>query len=93
MKVSFDPVKRAQTLKHRGLDFADAGAVFTGRFATLRDDRKDYGEVRFTTAGFLSGRLVVVVWTPRDGTRRIISMRYAHEREADRWQQHMEGPG
>lgn len=93
MKISFDPAKRDLTLKRRGLDFANAGEVFVGSYATLRDDRKDYGEARFTTAGFLGGRLVVMVWTPRDGTRRIISMRYAHEREAERWRQHMERPG
>ncbi len=89
MKITFDPAKREATLTHRGLDFADAAAVFSGRHATARDDRQDYGEDRFITAGFLAGRLVVMVWTPRDGARRIISMRHGHEREAQRWQKHM----
>jgi len=93
VKVTYDPAKRAATLAERGLDFADAGAVFEGRHATGRDDRRDYGEERRITAGFLAGRLVVVVWTERDGTRRIISMRYAHEREAERWRRHIAGPG
>ncbi len=93
VKISYDPAKRAATLQHRGLDFADAGEVFTGPRATARDDRQDYGETRYITAGYLGGRLVVVVWTPRDGTRRIISMRYAHEREAERWRRAMERPG
>ncbi len=85
MDVTYDPAKRAATLAHRGLDFAEAGRLFEGKHATLRDDREDYGEERFLTAAQIAGRLVVVVWTPRDGTRRIISMRYAHEREAKRW--------
>ena len=81
MDISFDPLKRAETLKHRGLDFADAGLVFGGQVITVEDGRQDYGEERFITAGHLHGRCVVLVWTPRDRGRRIISMRHAHARE------------
>jgi uncharacterized DUF497 family protein len=93
VKITYDPAKRDATLTNRGLDFDHAGAVFEGPHATAPDARRDYGEARNITAGLLAGRLVVVVWTPRDGTRRIISMRYANEREAERWRQQMERPG
>ena len=63
MKVTFDPSKRDLTLKHRGLDFARAGEVFAGLTATIADERFDYGEARFISAGRLDGRLVVIVWT------------------------------
>lgn len=89
MKITFDPAKREATLAHRGLDFADAAAIFAGRHATVEDDRQDYGETRYITAGFLAERLVVMVWTPRGNARRIISMRHAHEREEQKWRQHM----
>ena len=82
MDISFDPAKRAKTLQERGLDFADAGLVFTGTTATIEDDRHNYGEQRFITAGYLSDRRVVLVWTHRPGSRRIISMRHAHADEA-----------
>ncbi len=85
MDISFDPAKRAITLENRGLDFADAGVVFAGRTITIRDERKDYGEERHITAGYLAGRCVVLVWTPRAGTQRIISMRYAHADEERDW--------
>jgi uncharacterized protein len=62
------------TLAERGLDFAEAELVFEGRTTTLPDERRNYGEPRFITAGWLRDRFVVVVWTPRDGGRRIISM-------------------
>ncbi|WP_244165940.1 BrnT family toxin [Pseudomonas abietaniphila] len=65
----------------RGLDFADANAVFAGRHLTAEDVRHDYGERRFITVGMLLERLVVLVWTPRGAARRIISMRKANERE------------
>jgi hypothetical protein len=48
----------------------------------LIDDRKDYGEVRYQTYGFLGNRVVMVVWTDRALARHVISMRYCHEREA-----------
>ena len=81
MTIEFDPAKRRDTLRHRGLDMADAAAVFDGNTLTVADDRKDYGEARFITIGRLAGRMVVLVWTPRQSARRIISMRKANERE------------
>ena len=88
MRITYDAAKRAATLEERGLDFADAATIFAGLHATLADDRKDYGEVRYITAGYLGGRLVVLVWTPRGSARRIISMRYAHAKEERRWSKH-----
>ena len=81
MHITFDPAKRHLTLLHRGLDMADADEVFSSEIASFTDDRKDYGEDRFISVGFLSGRMVVVVWTPRGESRRIISLRKANERE------------
>ena len=81
MVVEFDENKRRLTLDVRGLDMARAGEVFAGATLTVADDRKDYGEDRFITIGFLDGSMVILVWTPRDGAHRIISMRKANERE------------
>jgi uncharacterized protein len=84
VKISFDPAKRDRTLAERGLDFADAARVFDGKLVTLADLRVDHGEQRFQTFGLLNDRLVMVVWTPVPGGRRIISMRKANEREQAR---------
>ena len=81
MAVEFDEAKRRSTLDARGLDMARAGEVFAGATLTVADDRKDYGEDRFITIGFLDGSMVILVWTPRDGAHRIISMRKANARE------------
>jgi uncharacterized DUF497 family protein len=85
MKITFDPAKRAKTLAERGLDFADAAKVFAGPVVEDDDERRDYGERRVITFGVLYGRMVVVVWTPRGSGRRIISMRYASDREKARF--------
>ena len=81
MAVEFDEAKRRFTLDARGLDMSRAGEVLAGTTLTVVDDRKDYGEDRFITIGFLDGSMVILVWTPRDGAHRIISMRKANERE------------
>lgn len=84
MKITFDPAKRDKTLAERGLDFASAAVVFSGPTFTLPDERKDYGEERNITFGWLEGRMVALVWTIRGDCRRIISLRYANEREVHR---------
>ena len=82
MKITFYPPKRLWTLSERGLDFAvDAEKVFSGRIVTSIDDRFDYGEVRYSTAGWLGDRMVTVIWTQRGDARHIISMRFCHGRE------------
>lgn len=85
MAVSFDPAKRDETLAERGLDFDDAEQVFAGLTLTLPDLRHDYGEDRFQTYGLLDGRLVMVVWTERNGDRHVMSMRKCNEREQARF--------
>jgi uncharacterized DUF497 family protein len=88
--ISFDPANREATLTARGLDFADAAKVFEGEYTTAADDRLDYGEPRIISAGYLEGRMVVIVWTPRGHfTRHIISMRYCHADEEARWRKAM----
>ena len=81
MPIEFDAAKREATLRARGLDMARAEEVFAGATLTVEDDRRAYGEDRFITIGFLGEMMVVVVWTPRGGLHRIISMRKANERE------------
>lgn len=89
MLIEFDLTKRQKTLEERGIDFCDAPNVFKGMHFTAPDDRMDYGEPRFFTVGLLHERVVVMVWTTRGDARRIISMRYAHEREISRYKKHL----
>jgi uncharacterized protein len=85
VEITFDPAKRDWTLEVRGLDFLRCEEVFDGTETTQEDRRVSYGEQRWTTAGWLDGRMVIVVWTIRNGTRRIISLRKANEREQARF--------
>jgi uncharacterized protein len=90
VKITFDPAKRETTLHERGLDFADAELVFADLTIDIPDLRRDYGEPRTITVGHLHGRMVIVVWTARAGTRHVISMRKANDREKARYGQRLE---
>ena len=81
VKVTFDPAKRDAALNDRGLNFADAELIFAGLTITLQDTRRDYGEARFQTIGFLTDRMVMVVWTPCGEARHVMSMRKCNDRE------------
>lgn len=85
VKITFDPAKRDRTLADRGLDFAEAKDVFSGATIDIEDLRFAYPEMRVMSVGHLRSRMVIVVWTPADDGRRIISMRKANDREKARY--------
>jgi hypothetical protein len=87
MKLTWDEAKRQSALEARGLDFADAEAVFSGSLFEFEDTRQDYGERRMICFGFLAGRMVAVGYVQRGATRHIFSMRKANEREQNRFRQ------
>ena len=51
MHITCDAAKRARTLRDRGLDMHRAAEIFAGAHLTRVDDRFDYGEIRYVTAG------------------------------------------
>lgn len=88
-EVEFDPVKDAENIEERGLSLALAALLFDGPFIEEQDERRDYGETRFIGTGpiaELGDRLFVVVYTWREGVRRIISFRKANDREIRKYQ-------
>jgi len=90
MKITFDQAKRDLTFKDRGLAFEDAEIVFDGDTLTVEDTRHDYEETRYQTIGFLEGRMVMVVWTPRGEDRHVMSMRKCNDREQATYQKRFE---
>lgn len=90
MKITFDRSKRDATFTDRGLAFEDVVLVFEKDTLTVEDTRFAYGEARFQTVGFLAGRMVMVVWTPRGAARHVISMRKCNDREKAIYQKRFE---
>jgi uncharacterized protein len=83
MSIEWDSRKAVGNLVKHGIDFADAATVLDDdRGMTVRDDASS-AEERFLTLGMDAlGRLLVVVYTWRGDTVRLISARQAtpHER-------------
>jgi uncharacterized protein len=50
-----------------------------------QDTRKEYGERRYQAVGIIGEDLHMLVFTPRDGAVRVISLRRANQRERTRY--------
>ncbi|WP_090879403.1 BrnT family toxin [Bauldia litoralis] len=87
MRVSFDPDKHERNLRERGFGFDYAALIFEGRTLEWPDRRRNYGEARIIAIGTVADDVMVVVYTDRDDTRRIISARLANTKERKLWRQ------
>lgn len=85
IKYEWDEAKRQETIDLRGIDFADVQGFDWSTARVTEDTRKTYAEPRFQAFGLIGGRLHMVVFTPRKGAIRIISMRKANKREIRKW--------
>lgn len=85
-----DPKKERRNLEQRGLSLDLAEQLDWATALVWEDKRKDYGERRYCVLGFIEGRLHSVVFTPRDGKPRVISLRKANKREVNRYEKVIE---
>lgn len=87
MELEWDADKATSNLKKHGIDFADAATVlFDDMAITIRDESVD-DEERFITLGIDAlGRHLVVVYTWRGDSVRLISAREAGRREWRRYE-------
>jgi uncharacterized DUF497 family protein len=84
MDFEWSDAKRIAVLEARGLDFVDVEILFDGRpLYTVASPRS--AEERWLSVGELNGRLIAVVWTWRNETIRIITMRRARDAEKERY--------
>jgi uncharacterized DUF497 family protein len=72
--------RKSNTTKH-GVEFSAVADFDWESALTASDDRRDYGESRFFSIGFIGERLHVLVWAERGERVRIISLRKANARE------------
>ena len=87
--VSFDVSKDEENRRRRGLPLRYGALLFEGQYIEEQDTRHNYGETRWIATGPIAefgGRIHVVVYTWRDGDRRIISFRKANDREIGKYQ-------
>ena len=86
IEYQWDPLRPEANRRKHGVEFADAVAVFSDEAAlTMPDDYPD--EERYVTMGEdILGRLLVVIYTWRGDSIRIISAREASARERQYYQ-------
>jgi uncharacterized DUF497 family protein len=83
----WDERKRASNLAKHGVDFVAAARIFDGLVVEAPDERRDYGERRMKAFGEAAGRVLCVIYTWRQGQRRVISARKANRNEAQAYRQ------
>jgi uncharacterized DUF497 family protein len=87
MEYEWDDAKARSNLTKHGLDFTDV-VTFDWSAALVEQDRRHaYGEQRLRAYGPLYGRIVVLVFTMRGTTCRVISLRKANSREVTGYEQ------
>jgi len=86
MDFEWDERKRARIIRERALDFASAPLFFDGRPA-IHQPTPRHDEERWKTTAMIEGGFFTIVWTWRETTVRVISMRRAHEQEIRTYRQ------
>ncbi len=80
--MEWDEEKSERNRVMRGFGFELANEFDWDRAVYERDARMDYGEDRFRAYGWAGDLRLCIAFTYRSGTRRIISVRRMHEKEA-----------
>lgn len=80
LECEWDEEKRRSTLEKHGIDFRDATRLFDVR-PVVHTPSRHPDEERWIATGKLSGQMVSVVHTLRDGRIRIITARRAQKNE------------
>ncbi|HXU33178.1 MAG TPA: BrnT family toxin [Thermoanaerobaculia bacterium] len=88
MRFEWDPSKAAANLRKHDVSFEEAAGAFDDDLsATFPDPDHSFGEARFITYGLgADGKLLVVSYTEREGTIRIVSAREATTKERKRYE-------
>jgi len=84
MKIDFDPIKNEKNIRERGLSFERAAEVDFNTALVFPDTRKACGETRYIALCYLDRRLHVLCFSETDTGIRVISLRKANAREANR---------
>ncbi len=88
MEFEWDPEKAAVNLEKHGVEFSEAMTVFSDPLElTIADPDHSEGEFRFLSIGVsVSGRLLVVAYTEREGRTRIINAREVTQQERKQYE-------
>jgi uncharacterized DUF497 family protein len=87
-RFEWDANKDSANNEKHGITFLEAIAVFLDPQVVEEDStRPEHGEIRRKAVGSVRGRMITVIFTPREDRRRIISARRARPDERKRYDQ------
>lgn len=92
-RVTWDESKNQNNRRRHGISFEEARELFApgSDYLEIFDEVHSESEDRFFAIGPIARGLILVVWTERDDdVRRIISARWATEREKARYHSYMD---
>jgi len=86
MEFEWHEQKRQINLARHKIDFLDAKEIWQDDVLEVPSKQGEHGEQRYLAYGVLEGRIVAVVFTWRNGARRLISARRARTNERRHYQ-------
>jgi len=82
----YDPEKNRRNIETRALSFGLAEEVFADpNMKTVVDNRRDYGEVQFSSYGRAGERCLKLCWTWRGDKIRVITLYQVHKKEWEKY--------
>ncbi len=81
MRYEWDESKNLANQAKHGVGFKDTHGFRWDTVLEVQDDRKDYGESRWIALGLIGLRLHTLIYTKRNVTIRVISLRKSNVRE------------
>lgn len=85
MKLEWDEAKEKTNISKHGFSFKLVRYLFQADIVYHMDNRKNYGETRYSALGTYQGLYFNFIFTIRDKCFRIISLRKANKREQKRY--------
>jgi uncharacterized DUF497 family protein len=84
--LEYDDEKNRRNIEERGLPFDLAKRVLADpNVVSGVDSRRDYGEPRYFSYGFVDGKRLRFCWTPRGDKIRVISLYQVHIKEWEKY--------
>ncbi|MBN2823762.1 MAG: BrnT family toxin [Campylobacterales bacterium] len=86
MKFEYDTNKSLSNKTKHGLDFEEAQQLWVDNSATVAYEKSVEGEDRFAIVGYIADKCYTGIFTLRNSTVRIISVRRCRKNEKKRYE-------
>lgn len=81
MKFEWNPRKSSANKKKHGVSFEEAMNIWKDVHIDVKNIAKSESEFRSATLGIINGKIYVAIWTKRNSTLRLITVRKARKNE------------